>query len=462
MSFAARRAWAWYSSPPTLQHNNNGEGGEEQQQPATIGGIDNTHDDGIFSALGNQAQASSGQSGVTNGGLGGDSPLAQSSGGVDNAEGGAAASILVEIIEAVEDVGFGAEASPDVELLVEGMMCQKNCGTTVKNALLASSPEEVVRAEASFAEGRARVWTRRRKAARVAAKGDDRGDVAARVAGKVSEGGIGSQLINGRHAIDGNGDGGEGAGRNPGTVNGADFTTTTAAAAAAASSADARLVAVMVEALEAVGFEATLAPSAVLEIEGMMCQKSCGTTVRGCLESVPGVERAEVSYAEGRLARVWARDGPRLPVSVLVEAVEDVGFGARVVNPGEEIKTDAGKGKDEEKKKEAAAAAAAAEEMSSLGLDVKEEGAGGGVAVGVFMVSGMSCASCVGNVERFVSALEGVVDVRVALLAEKVMKVSPFVCLSVVPFLREKRANDAEGMPSEIRPNRLPSGGLCY
>lgn len=182
----------------------------------------------------------------------------------------------------------------------------------------------------------------------------------------------------------------------------------------------------MVESLEAVGFDAGVAPDAVFEIEGMMCQKSCGSTVQACLALVSGVERAEVSYAEGRLAKVWRKlDGPPLPVSALVEAVEDVGFGARVVGPGE-------KKEDSSPPSKAAAAVAAAgvrEDASVPKMLLGKNGDGGGgggqgdegaVAIGVFSVSGMSCASCVGNVESFVSGLDGVEDVRVALLAEKV------------------------------------------
>lgn len=308
---------------------------------------------------------------------------------------GATAKVVAAIIDAVEDVGFGAEASPDVELLVEGMMCQKNCGTTVKNALLASS-SGVVKAEASFSEARARVWTRNSTPA----------------------------------------DAGAGAAAGSSVEDSSDR----------AASATTKL---MVEALEAVGFDARPAPTAVLEIEGMMCQKSCGSTVRGCLESVPGVERAEVSFAEGRLARVWALDGPRLPLSVLVGAVEDVGFGARVVGPGEK------KGGTPSAAVPVPAAAAEKEGASLWGgggggcdgeadaalpkvllgggaFGKKGGGEGGGgaaAAIGVFSVSGMSCASCVGNVERYVSALDGVEDVRVALLAEKASSGSVFLGL---------------------------------
>ena len=51
--------------------------------------------------------------------------------------------LITELIEAVEEVGFGAcllQDSPPTHILaIHGMMCQRNCGTTVQNALLAVS-----------------------------------------------------------------------------------------------------------------------------------------------------------------------------------------------------------------------------------------------------------------------------------------------------------------------------------
>lgn len=291
-------------------------------------------------------------------------------------------------------MGFGAELSPDVELCVEGMMCQKNCGNTVKNAL--EAVPGIARAEASFSERRAKVWTTSEE-----------------------EGGGGGG--GGRGATDG---GGENA----------------SAAVIAGVVAGVAVVVVeeqeLVDALECVGFEASVAPGGVLEVEGMMCQRNCGSTVKGGLEAVPGVERAEVSFAEKRARVWWTRGvGASLPLSTLVDAVEAVGFGARVVSPEEEKGGEGGVG--------AGAGAAPVDRAARRGegeeddeeevevplpklLGLKEVGGGGGggalTAVGVLKVSGMSCASCVGNVERFVLALEGVEEVRVALLAEKVRR----------------------------------------
>jgi Cu+-exporting ATPase len=63
-----------------------------------------------------------------------------------------------DLIDTVECIGFGAKLKKPkdplvIELLVEGMMCQKNCGTTVENALrgLDGVKEAVVVFEKSLA-----------------------------------------------------------------------------------------------------------------------------------------------------------------------------------------------------------------------------------------------------------------------------------------------------------------------
>ncbi|KAJ8610606.1 hypothetical protein CTAYLR_007178 [Chrysophaeum taylorii] len=88
------------------------------------------------------------------------------------------------------------------------------------------------------------------------------------------------------------------------------------------------MVSAAIEAVEAVGFEASSRnPSTVvcLRVEGMMCQKSCGATVEAALSGVPGVTRAQVSYPRKRAEVTCAVEGlgPQL-----VEAVEVVGFEA--------------------------------------------------------------------------------------------------------------------------------------
>lgn len=306
------------------------------------------------------------------------------------------------LVDAVGGVGFGAAVSPAAVLEVGGMMCQKNCGTTVRKAL--EGVPGVSRVEVSFAQGRARMWG-----------------------------------------------GGSGTGTGTGT---------TVESAA------------LVDAVEAVGFEAAVAPTAVLSVEGMMCQGSCGTTVKGALEAVPGVARAEVSFPEKR-ARVWGGGGGAAPVSVgtLVDAVLTVGFDASPA-PAESppppqppsssssatgagvgggtatrdpllgvveqqqpkrssVAGSSGKATSDSSRRGSSGASSSSSSRSPVIVSANGEGKGGAatdgrpmLSTGSFTVEGMSCAACVGNVERFVGSMRGAGDVRVALLAGQVRQAS--------------------------------------
>lgn len=67
-----------------------------------------------------------------------------------------------------------------------------------------------------------------------------------------------------------------------------------------------------------------------IRVQGMMCQRNCGTTVRNALLQLPGCVAAEAIFAEGRAAAVF--DTPTtLPITALVEAVEGVGFDAQPI-----------------------------------------------------------------------------------------------------------------------------------
>ena len=71
------------------------------------------------------------------------------------------------------------------------------------------------------------------------------------------------------------------------------------------------------------------AATVVLAVEGMMCQKSCGTTVANALRGVPGVQHAEASFAD-KTATVRGTAA----VADLIDAVECVGFDATLLNGG--------------------------------------------------------------------------------------------------------------------------------
>lgn len=65
----------------------------------------------------------------------------------------------------------------------------------------------------------------------------------------------------------------------------------------------------------------------ILRVEGMMCQKNCGSTVQSALSNVPGVKSAKASFAT-RSATV---EGTSLSREALIRAIDDVGFAAEVL-----------------------------------------------------------------------------------------------------------------------------------
>ncbi|WP_431208127.1 heavy metal translocating P-type ATPase [Burkholderia cepacia] len=123
------------------------------------------------------------------------------------------------------------------------------------------------------------------------------------------------------------------------------------------------------------------APASIeLDIEGMTCA-SCVSRVEKALAKVPGVTRASVNLATER-ATVDA--APDVTAARLAEAVKQAGYGATPV---------AG----------AAIPPAASTAPADLELDI----------------DGMTCASCVGRVEKALAAVPGVARVSVNLATER-------------------------------------------
>ena len=184
-------------------------------------------------------------------------------------------------------------------------------------------------------------------------------------------------------------------------------------------------------------------PTHVLAIEGMMCQQSCGSTVANALRNVPGVSRAEASFADHN-ASVWGD----VDVALLIDAVECVGFGAEVSESkpvpatvslkssrefrvsGMRTLTDARRVEQAALKAGCGAAkanvaagrlladgpardverAVTSEGYACEAVDVTNDGAL------LLKVEGMSCAACSSKVERALSEVPGVLraDVSVA------------------------------------------------
>jgi P-type Cu+ transporter len=69
----------------------------------------------------------------------------------------------------------------------------------------------------------------------------------------------------------------------------------------------------------------------VLKIDGMMCQKNCGTTVQNALMSVHGVHSANVSFATHSASILLSDNEPSLDASKLIQVVDDIGFEATLI-----------------------------------------------------------------------------------------------------------------------------------
>jgi len=192
-----------------------------------------------------------------------------------------------------------------ITLHVEGMMCQRNCGTTVQNALLAIPG--VVQARVSFAVQRA--W----------------------------------------------------------------ITGTTDADA-------------LIEAVEDVGFDARLVVD--IRVEGMMCQRNCGSTVQNALRALPFALAAEASFVEKR-AWVSFRDGVSYSerIAQAIDEIECVGFEAETIDYLDKY----------------------LEQLDLQKETVDESDPGDDHVVYrdneiALQVSGMSCAVCTGRVESAILA----------------------------------------------------------
>lgn len=169
----------------------------------------------------------------------------------------------------------------------------------------------------------------------------------------------------------------------------------------------------LIDAVEAVGFGAALLQKAgsekedslvkLLLVEGMMCQKNCGTTVENALRSVDGVLSAVVSF-EKRLATVTLTHEGATSLEELVDMVECVGFNARAYDAAAAMKLIA-------QAKQAAAA-----QQEEVAMDLAADTPHPRV---FFRVEGMSCAACVKAIEDLLHKKQGVLDCRVGLISQK-------------------------------------------
>jgi len=236
-----------------------------------------------------------------------------------------------------------------------GMMCQKNCGTTVQNAL--ASLAAVSSAQVSFADTEAKVEL---------TEGSSLED--AEVVAAVEAVGFGAEVTKRCVCVSLEVEGkmwGKFCMKNCGATVDAALRTAPGVVEVVVSLKRPQLgravvtyepsqtnLTNLISTVEAIGFGAKVEeqfPSASpennryfeLSIDGMMCQKNCGTTVYNALRSVPGVTRAEVCFTE-TTARVWGSSS--LAAADLVSAVAIIGFGAELVEgataPDAELKVE--------------------------------------------------------------------------------------------------------------------------
>jgi P-type Cu+ transporter len=163
--------------------------------------------------------------------------------------------------------------------------------------------------------------------------------------------------------------------------------------------------------------EADTAPACRIAVGGMMCQESCGSTVKAAIQSVKGVRKVTVSFAD-KEARVWGDAA----VSLVIDAIESVGFDAALVLDGPaalldqkrpELVLPVHQAKKETRngnlfsKAETAKAVPSSSNRSSF-LTVME-----------LEIIGMSSSGCVRSIESGLKACMGIQSVRVALIAEE-------------------------------------------
>jgi cation transport ATPase len=193
------------------------------------------------------------------------------------------------------------------------------------------------------------------------------------------------------------------------------------------SSSAAEMQAALIDAVANVGFEATVLPglsAVLLRVEGMMCQTNCGSTVHACLAKVEGVLFADVSFAHQSAAVVLQLqpfETLAAKADQLVAAVEGVGFDASVVSAPTATATATATATStahtsrrvgpSQRSLDAAEAVRKAQEKFAR----SDDGSSSHRRSYTYSVENVSCAACVGKIERALTAIAGVDDAAVNL-----------------------------------------------
>ena len=184
--------------------------------------------------------------------------------------------------------------------------------------------------------------------------------------------------------------------------------------------------AALIDAVEAVGFGATicsemslqLEPAVTLRVTGMMCQKSCAATAQKALCSLDRAIDATVDYPT-ETARVFGAVYPQ----ECIDALACVGFDAAVADAADA--TDAAAAAPQhgappavERNGKSGGAKAGGDARGDAGGGAggnAENGDGDGDGRIMLNVGGMSCASCVNKVESALLSVPGAASASVSL-----------------------------------------------
>ena len=340
---------------------------------------------------------------------------------------------LAELISAVEAVGFGAALGRPVFLAVEGMMCQNSCAATVRAALGAVAG--VVDVDVSHPKG---------VATAVMAADADLGAATQRMVDAVETVGFGATLCVARTIfIEGMMCQNSCAATVASAISGVDGVLAAAVShphgfalalldAGASAAARYAAVAAAVAAIEAVGFGAALStpppppPAALLtaaaaKIPAVTAVKPRRTTAHGFPSLAHGVAHARGAWSPEQSARADTADAA--PAASSPDSAVDIACAMSWFRPPPaaalKVETHAAKRKGTDAAAAAAGARSPCKEVEThtpLIAPTTNETGHARVFLGIH---GMSCASCVGKVERRLLAIDGVIGARVALLSEK-------------------------------------------
>lgn len=173
----------------------------------------------------------------------------------------------------------------------------------------------------------------------------------------------------------------------------------------------------LAEAVEDVGFEASVATTQKLywNVEGMMCQRNCGSTVQNAMLSVPGVLRAEASFVYSQAWAEIAIPDDNSPTSSLQEEIADaidcVGFDATVISEPEALAQQRQVDQEEQQNQQSSTEATT--------TPTEPPSSDNNANVIILSVEGMSCAVCTGKVERCLLKVPGVTTAFVSLATHR-------------------------------------------